>query len=108
MHMAQHKQVDTFKPLFRQPPAVENPVFLTASRVDPRGKDVTTTIRIEGELATAFKSAIDELNTTLASRVTVPMGYPREDAVTKALAAVGAFRALVNTVVKTGNANYGA
>lgn len=96
----------SFKPPFRQPAPDAEPITITVHRITPRGEEIRQSVRIEGELAMSFKSIVDDACDRVGGQLMTPMAYPREEALTKAAAALNAFRALVNTVVKAGNPNF--
>lgn len=71
-----------------------------ADRQDGNPKRLLTiTFQVPDEHGPALRSAIEELSGELGSRVEGPHSFDREDALTKALCAVGILRAAVNTHV---------
>jgi len=54
----------------------------------------------------AFRSAIEEIRNELGERLAGAHKYEKEDALTKAASAVGAFAGILNSVVPEGDKDY--
>lgn len=54
----------------------------------------------------AFRSAIDEISNKLGERLSGAHRYDKEDALTRAVSAMGAFRGAVNAVIPEGDKDY--
>jgi hypothetical protein len=66
----------------------------------------TATAEIPTCLAPALRSAIQEQRNELAGRASGAHQYNREDAITRALDAIGALAAAINAVVPEEDADY--
>jgi hypothetical protein len=64
------------------------------------------TANIPSSQAPAFRSAVEEMRNELGGRASGAHKYPKEDALTRAVAAFGSFAAAVNYIVTEGDPNY--
>jgi hypothetical protein len=67
---------------------------------------LTSTTLIPSEHGPALRSAINEIRNELGERASGAHKYPKEEALTQAIAAVGQLAACVNTVVPIDHPKY--
>lgn len=67
---------------------------------------LSSTAEIPSEFAHSFRSAIAERREQLGSKATGAYQYEREDAITRAVAAMGTFAAALNTTVPKEDPDY--
>jgi len=63
-------------------------------------------VEIPDEFAPALRSFVEEMRNELGERLSGIHRYEKEDALTRAMAAVGPLAALVNAVIPDGDPDY--
>lgn len=75
-------------------------------RITATHRSVEKTTEIPDEFAPAFRSFVEEMRNELGERLSGIHRYEKEDALTRAMAAVGAFAALINAIIPEGDKDY--
>lgn len=75
-------------------------------KITLKHRNKTITADIPSSQAPAFRSALEEMRNELGGRASGAHKYAKEDALTRAVAAVGKFAAALNYVVTEGDPNY--
>ena len=75
-------------------------------RITVAHRSTEKTVEIPSEFAPAFRSFVEEMRNELGERLSGIHRFEKEDALTRAMAAVGPFAAAVNHVIPEGDKDY--